>query len=96
MSNGKITIFQDNLNLIRQTISGSNNDYVTLRDDGNGTIISVKIIESTFNQFAKYYVLIDNNFVRHRMYQEPLDGLNERVWSFNVERKSIVNFSHFK
>jgi len=44
----------------------------------------------------KYYVSFDNNFVKHRTYQEPLYGLNERVWSFKIERKYIVNFSHFK
>ena len=30
------------------------------------------------------------------MYQEPVDGLNNRVWSFKVEREYIVNFSHFR
>ena len=89
-------IVQDDLNLIRQIIPGSNRDYLTIIDDGNGTIITVKIIESTFNQDAKYYVSFDNNFIKHRIYQEHLYGLNERVWSFKVERKYIVNFSHFK
>ncbi len=96
LSDGNIMIVQDNLNLIRQIISESNRDYLTISDDGNGTIIRVKIIESTFNQDAKYYISFDNNFVKHRIYQEHLYGLNERVWSFKIEHKYIVNFSHFK
>ena len=95
LSEGNITIFQEDLNLIRQIISGNDKEYVTLIEDENenGTTVNVKIIESTFSQFDKtYYVSIDNNFVKNRFYQEPLYGLSERVWSFTTSK---CNFSPF-
>jgi len=39
--------------------------------------------------------MIENNFVKSRIFQEPLYGLNERVWSFTIG-KCIVIFSHFE
>ena len=89
MSEGNITIFQEDRRLIRQIISGNNERYVTLIDDENenGTIVNVTIIGSTFSQFDKrYYVIIKNNFVKNRIYQEPLYSLNERIWSFTISK----------
>ncbi len=93
MSEGNITIFQEDGELIRQIISGNNKDYITIINDENGTTtVNVTIIGSTFSQFDKrYYVLIDNDFVKSRIYKEPLYGLNERVWSFTIS-KCIVTF----
>ena len=51
-------IFRNDLNLIRQIIPGSNRDYLTISDDGSGTIFSVKIVKSTFNQDAKILCFI--------------------------------------
>ncbi len=97
LSNGNITIFQKNgRKNIRQIISGNNIDeYVILEDDENVTTVIVRIIESTFNLGGRYYVSIDNNFVKSRTFQEPLYGLKDDVWSFTI-RKYIKNFSHFK
>ncbi len=94
LSKGNITIFQKNdRKNIRQIIPGTNDEYIDIIDDGNGTTVNVKIIESTFNQFGgRYYVSIDNNFVKSRIFQEPLRGLNEDVWSFTI-RKYIENLS---
>ncbi|CAG8517855.1 8152_t:CDS:2 [Funneliformis mosseae] len=81
LSNGNITIFQDDGN-IRQTTSGINGRYVSYGDD---TTIKVAILKSTFNQPGRrYYVSIDNNSVKDKIYQEPLYGVNDHVWSFTT------------
>ncbi len=97
LSEGNITIFQDDRNLW-QIIFRNDREYVTLIDDENenGTTVSIKIIESTFSQFDKrYYISVENTFVKSRFYQEPLYSLNKRVWLFTTG-KSIVNFPYFE
>ncbi|CAG8457748.1 3633_t:CDS:10 [Funneliformis mosseae] len=80
LSGGHILIFQDD-GSIRQNTSGIDNRYVSLSEDG--TTVFVKIINCIFSQPGKnYYVSIGNNFVKSRIYQEPLYGIKERVWSF--------------
>ncbi|CAB4441709.1 unnamed protein product [Rhizophagus irregularis] len=84
LSDGTITIFQsnDNLGIVRQNVSGSDENYVTL--DNNNTV-NVKVINGTFNNPGKtYYVMIANNFVKSQLYHEPLYGLNNYVWSFTI------------
>ncbi|CAG8639214.1 1493_t:CDS:10 [Funneliformis mosseae] len=86
LSKSNIIIFQYDRNIVRQNISGSNNEYVTL--DENGTTVNVKIINSTFNRPGeRYYVLIENDFVMSQEYQEPLLGLQNKDWFFttNIE-----------
>ncbi len=98
LSNGNITIFQSNgssRGIIRQIVSLNSRrheDYIEVVDD---TTVSVKIISSTFNMPNEtYYVLIDNNFVKNRMYKDPLYGLNEKVWLFKTS-KCFINFLSF-
>ncbi|CAG8457669.1 3629_t:CDS:10 [Funneliformis mosseae] len=83
---GRIKIFHENGNL-RQIIIGNNEAFINQTEDGNLTTVYVKLIESTLNQpDSKYYVLIENNFVKNRVYQEPLYGIKENVWYFNTTR----------
>ncbi|CAG8525342.1 13012_t:CDS:2 [Funneliformis mosseae] len=94
LSIGNITIFQiddSGREIIRQFTSGFN-ERVSL--DADGITVYVKIIKSTFNHpTGKYFVTIDNNFVKSRTYQEPLYGIRDRVWSFttlpNEEKNSV-------
>ncbi|CAG8636833.1 3436_t:CDS:2 [Dentiscutata erythropus] len=77
LSEGNITIYQiidsDNA-IVRQVVSGNNNQYCTLSSDGKSVIINV--IPSAFNSPGQqYYVQIDNNFVRSRSFKEPLLGI---------------------
>ncbi len=68
---------------MRQITSASNNEFVNLSEDE--TTVIVKIIKSTFNQPGeKYYVSIDNNFVKSQTYQEPLYGIKKKRWSFTT------------
>ena len=69
---------------MRQFTSGSNNEYVKLHEDG--ITVKVTIIKSTFNRpGGRYYVSVDDNFVKSRKYQEPLRGVRKRVWSFTTQ-----------
>ncbi|GBC05206.1 hypothetical protein RclHR1_00610018 [Rhizophagus clarus] len=81
-----ITILQDDgteNGIIRQIISVSNNGYdtfVKLNDDETGSIINITIIDNTFNKpGGKYYVLIDDGFVKDRKYQEPILELAKAI-----------------
>ncbi|GES75975.1 hypothetical protein GLOIN_2v1834901 [Rhizophagus clarus] len=69
--------------IIRQIISVSNNGYdtfVKLNDDETGSIINITIIDNTFNKpGGKYYVLIDDGFVKDRKYQEPILELAKAI-----------------
>ncbi len=96
LSIGNIQIVQDDNTdhgIIRQIISGSNNDYVKL--DENGTTVSFATIKSTFSQpSGKYFVLVDYNFVKNRINQEPLYGIKKK-WFFTT-CKCFINSSHFE
>ncbi|GBB88689.1 hypothetical protein RclHR1_15250003 [Rhizophagus clarus] len=90
LSDGTITIFQsnDSFGIVRQNVSGSNENYVKL--DNN--TVTVKVIDSTFNNPGKtYYVRIANNFVVSQLYDEPLYGLNNYVWNFTIAEEGNVN-----
>ncbi|GBB93224.1 hypothetical protein RclHR1_21320001 [Rhizophagus clarus] len=86
LSNGTITIFQNNGSsnpgIVRQIINGlNNNEYITINND----TVSVTIIESTFNNpGSTYYVMIEYTFVSSLLYNEPLPGLSNKIWSFTT------------
>ncbi|CAB4399012.1 unnamed protein product [Rhizophagus irregularis] len=89
-SNRKITILQDG-GIIRQTTSISNNngDFVKPIDDYT---IEIKVINSTFNQpNTKYYVLIDDGFVKSKDLQEPIPGIQDNAWNFMTIQQEANN-----
>ncbi len=96
LSNGNITIYQSNGSK-RQIVSMSNNGYEEyVKVDDDNTTISVKIIDSTFNRPGeKYYVLIDEDFVKSQNYKEPIYGIHYDVWNFTT-RKCFKDFFHVK
>ena len=84
LSDGLIRIFHQDGNL-RQTIQGLNKDFVTQNVDVDLNTVNIKLLKSTLNQpNSMYYVSIENNFVKSRIYQEPLYGVKEHVWAFNT------------
>ncbi|CAG8503331.1 5032_t:CDS:10 [Funneliformis mosseae] len=86
LSNHNIIIFQNDRNIVRQNISGSDAKFVSLDDDG--TTVIVNIIKSTFNRPGEsYYVSIENGFVKSRQYQEPIIGLQNKAWFFTTQMK---------
>ncbi|PKC06050.1 hypothetical protein RhiirA5_400596 [Rhizophagus irregularis] len=97
--NYNITILQDDgtgNGIIRQitSISNNNGEFVRYIDDFT---IEITVIDSTFNQpNAKYYVLIDNGFVKNRNYQEPIIGIQNSGWSFITKNESVSSKSNLK
>ncbi|RGB30356.1 hypothetical protein C1646_765457 [Rhizophagus diaphanus] len=97
--NYNVTILQDDgtgNGIIRQitSISNNNGEFVRYIDDFT---IEITVIDSTFNQpNAKYYVLIDNGFVKNRNYQEPIIGIQNNGWSFITKNESVSSKSNLK
>ncbi|PKB99741.1 hypothetical protein RhiirA5_505571 [Rhizophagus irregularis] len=91
LSDGTITIFQSNdgFGIVRQNVSGSDENYVKLSDNNT---VRVEVINSTFNNPGKtYHIMIANNFVVSRLYKEPLYGLNNYVWNFKTAEEGNVS-----
>jgi hypothetical protein len=64
--------------------------------DETGFTVNIRIIDSTFNKpGGKYYVLIDNGFVKNKNYQEPIIGIQNSGWSF-ITSNCFINFSYFE
>ena len=60
----------------------------TLTDDGSG--VNITVLSSTFNQpSSQYFVLIDDGFVKSRIYQEPIIGIQDDVWTFSTRKYFI-------
>ncbi|CAG8527254.1 32817_t:CDS:2 [Racocetra persica] len=89
LSTGNITIYKDSNDNIRQRVS-ANSTFCKLSNDG--MVVNISIINSTFNENGtKYYVKIDNNFVKSKYYNEPLRGIESKVWL--LESVDIANSS---
>ncbi|RHZ84141.1 hypothetical protein Glove_85g126 [Diversispora epigaea] len=70
-------------NVTQQFVNGNNNDFCSVSD--NGLTVTVKIIRSTFSYpDSQFYVKVDYNFVRGKVYDEPLMGINDNIWKFNT------------
>jgi hypothetical protein len=76
--------------------STGNNEYdklIVLDNDESGTTVNITIIDSTFNQPGKkYYVLIDDGFVKNIKYNEPIIGIQNDDLSFMLS-EYFINFS---
>ncbi|GES87507.1 hypothetical protein GLOIN_2v1834901 [Rhizophagus clarus] len=93
--NRNITILQDDGSgngTMRQSASVdiNNKEFVNYIDDYT---IEVTVIDSTFNQpNTKYYVLIDDGFVKSKDLQEPILGIQQPVWYFmTTQEKASSN-----
>ncbi|RHZ84118.1 hypothetical protein Glove_85g122 [Diversispora epigaea] len=99
LSDGNIWIYRiDNSvtqNVTRQFVNANNNDFCSVSD--NGLTLTVKVIRSTFSYpNSQFYVKVDNNFVRSKVYGEPLKGINDNIWNFNtfpIEEESFASGS---
>ncbi|GBC03266.1 hypothetical protein RclHR1_05040007 [Rhizophagus clarus] len=99
-TNRNVTILQDDGSghgIIRQTASSiiNNGDFIKAIDDYT---IQITVIDSTFNQpNTKYYVKIDDGFVKSRDLQEPILGIQDTAWNFitmpeDSGSKGITNY----
>ncbi|RIA97775.1 hypothetical protein C1645_813648, partial [Glomus cerebriforme] len=94
LSDGSLSIYYqmgDQKNL-RQLTSG-NSSQCTLDNDDKRVI--VKIFNCTFsNSGGDYFIKIDPNFVKNRVYKEPLIGIGENVWKFTIKDEKVpYNFT---
>ncbi|CAI2174843.1 8703_t:CDS:2 [Funneliformis geosporum] len=75
LSSGNITIYkleESGKRLLRQRTVGLNEDFVSLDDDYS---VKINVIESTFNRPGNYTIEVDNNFVKSKDFNEPLNGV---------------------
>ncbi|RHZ49464.1 hypothetical protein Glove_520g8 [Diversispora epigaea] len=87
LSDGNIWIYRiDNSvaqNITRQFVNANNYDFCFISEDG--LTVTIKVIRSTFSYpNSQFYVKVDNNFVRSKVYGEPLKGINDNIWNFNT------------
>ncbi|RGB32297.1 hypothetical protein C1646_707122 [Rhizophagus diaphanus] len=85
LSDGLLSIYQliDNQSYLRQRISES-----SCKLENDGKTVYANILGSTFSvSNGNYYIKMDNGFVVDKSYKEPLLGIRENVWNFNVESK---------
>ncbi|RHZ82308.1 hypothetical protein Glove_109g323 [Diversispora epigaea] len=90
LSDGNIWIYRidnsinnNNDNVTRQFVNSHNNEFCYISD--NGLTVTIKVIRSTFSYpSSKFYVKVDNNFVRSKVFGEPLMGINDNIWNFNT------------
>ena len=79
----------DQVYLLRQSIPSIN-----CLVENDGKTVSADVLESTFSvPRGKYFIEVDNNFVRDDAHNEPLLGIRENVWKFMTEEKKDT-FEH--
>ncbi|GBB87515.1 hypothetical protein RclHR1_00140019 [Rhizophagus clarus] len=84
LSDGKLSIYQlTDQPYLRQHIFKSS---CTISNDGR--TVNAKLLDSTFSvSNGIYYVTMDSNFVVNEAYKQPILGIKDNVWRFNIEQK---------
>ncbi|CAG8468274.1 17254_t:CDS:10 [Cetraspora pellucida] len=92
-TSGHITIYKTSDNSIRQQISPTMNDFCKISLDGK--TLYINIINSAFNQYGEsYHVQMDNNFVKSKLYNEPLKGIGDGIWNLTSNvRNNVIAFN---
>ncbi|CAB4376640.1 unnamed protein product [Rhizophagus irregularis] len=88
LSGGRLSIFQTigERKILRQSTSGTQ----CILDNDNKRVI-VNILNSTLSKSGgNYFIKIDSNFVKSRIYGEPLLGVREDTWNFIIEDKRYI------
>ncbi|GES76898.1 hypothetical protein GLOIN_2v1639405 [Rhizophagus clarus] len=91
ISNGRLSVYQviNNQPYLRQHITETS---CTVSSDGR--TINANILDSTFSSSnGNYYVTMDNSFVVDRAYKEPLLGIRDNIWTFNIVEQKKVPFA---
>lgn len=91
LSNGNISIWQTsnsgdhNQDILRQSFSGDQLQYVSI--DNENRTVTISVFESTFNMPGQqYYVKVDNGFVKDLRTGQDLLGIRENRWNFNTSK----------
>ncbi|GBB88966.1 hypothetical protein RclHR1_01560002 [Rhizophagus clarus] len=87
LSDGNLTIYKiDQGKILRQITPGTG---CTL--DNDNTRVILNIFNYTFGKSGgNYSITIDNNFVKSRIYGEPLLGVRYGIWNFEIEDKKYM------
>ncbi|KAF0526272.1 hypothetical protein F8M41_014105 [Gigaspora margarita] len=105
-STSNITIYKASDNSIRQMVSTTTHNFISISPDGLN--IGINVISCTFNEYnEQYFVSMDNNFVKGADWNEPLRGIHDGIWilkthmpknrvtysggAYNVANKDIVS-----
>ncbi|KAF0420356.1 hypothetical protein F8M41_007001 [Gigaspora margarita] len=94
LSIGSLSIYKASDNSIRQKVSATMDEFCKV--DPDGKTISIIVIGSTFNEFGEsYYVTMDNNFVKSKDYNEPLEEIVEEVLKYNSSNNLALSDFYF-
>ncbi|KAF0501470.1 hypothetical protein F8M41_020001 [Gigaspora margarita] len=84
MSTSNFTIYKASDNSIRQRISATMYDFYKISSEGY--TVSIKVINSTFNEDdEQYFVTMDNNFVKYQTFDEPIKGIHDSIWILKTD-----------
>ncbi|CAG8599071.1 8614_t:CDS:2, partial [Diversispora eburnea] len=76
-------------NVTRQFVNGNNDEFCSISDD-ELTVI-VEVIRSTFNIILAIRITkVDNNFVRSKVFGEPLMGIDYNIWNFYTSSREEI------
>ncbi|CAG8594959.1 5786_t:CDS:2, partial [Dentiscutata heterogama] len=90
LSTGNITIYKASDNSIRQRVSATMHDFCKISVYDLESTISIKVINSTFNEYGEqYFVILDNNFVNDEIDNEPLRGIHDGIWILKTHKAII-------
>ncbi|CAG8795944.1 19035_t:CDS:2, partial [Gigaspora rosea] len=90
-SDGNLYIYQkiNSTFILRQLI---NNRYLNLLYDCgriSGGVITLKVLSCTFNDpGGHYFIQMDNNFVKSAVYNKPILGIDQNMWSFQTNNNT--------
>ncbi|KAF0533981.1 hypothetical protein F8M41_010289 [Gigaspora margarita] len=53
--------------------------------NASGNVVTLKVLGCAFNvPNARYYIEVDNNFIKSNVYNEPILGIDPDIWIFNT------------
>jgi hypothetical protein len=81
--------YEDSEDLLRLSCS-SQTDFVQISAT-EGNIVQVRVLKSTFNNpGSKYYVTIDDDFVKDSATNQSLVGIKPKIWNFSTSNYYLL------
>jgi hypothetical protein len=91
-STGNVSVYQFNENnsVLKQTVSSTNEQFVSFEND---TTVRFKVLYGTIDTFnVPYYVFVDNDFVKEKSNGQNVVGIREHIWNFTSRSKFYIFF----
>jgi hypothetical protein len=93
LSDGKLSIYyqlNDQRKILRQSTSCTGPTAAQCMLENDDKRVTVKVLDSVLSKSGgNYFIKVDNNFVKNKVYEEPLLGIKENVWKFTIEDSKI-------